>query len=388
MTALLLNIGHAIDHLLLLVFATAVGSIAADFGIDSWESLMPYATGAFFMFGLGSLPSGRLGDLWGRRAMMLVFFFGIGLASIAVAFTTGPWSMAIALTLVGCFASIYHPVGIPMLIQSTRTPGKTIGINGLVGNLGIAFAALSTGFLVQLAGWRTAFVVPGVISIVCGILFLRATTAESEPPAKRAPKLIDMPDSVRRRVFAVMLMTAITGSLAFNLTTNGNAELLKDRLPALASEPATLGMLLALVYTIASLAQLLVGRLIDAVPMRPLMIAIMVMQPLAFFAATATEGWMMFVAMTAFMLLVFGGIPFSDAIIARYIDDRMRSRVSGIRLTISFTASSSAVWLLGPFVKHSGFNALLITLAVITACSAAVALLLPHSAPPAQGAPG
>jgi hypothetical protein len=95
---------------------------------------------------------------------------------------------------------------------------------------------------------------------------------------------------------------------------------------------------------------------------------------------------MMFVAMTAFMLLVFGGIPFSDAIIARYIDDRMRSRVSGIRLTISFTASSSAVWLLGPFVKHSGFNALLITLAVITACSAAAALLLPHSAPPAQGA--
>ena len=92
MTALLLNIGHAIDHLLLLVFATAVGAIAADFGVDSWESLMPYATGAFFMFGLGSLPSGRLGDLWGRRAMMLVFFFGIGLASIGVAFTTGPWS--------------------------------------------------------------------------------------------------------------------------------------------------------------------------------------------------------------------------------------------------------------------------------------------------------
>ena len=48
MTALLLNIGHAIDHLLLLVFATAVGSIAIDFGVDSWESLMPYATGAFF----------------------------------------------------------------------------------------------------------------------------------------------------------------------------------------------------------------------------------------------------------------------------------------------------------------------------------------------------
>ena len=77
-TSLLLNIAHAIDHLVLLIFATAVGAIAADFGLARWEDLMPFTAGAFVMFGLGSLPSGRLGDLWGRRAMMLIFFFGIG----------------------------------------------------------------------------------------------------------------------------------------------------------------------------------------------------------------------------------------------------------------------------------------------------------------------
>jgi MFS family permease len=381
MIALLLNIGHAIDHLLLLVFATAVGTIAADFGLDSWESLMPFATGAFFMFGLGSLPSGRLGDLWGRRAMMLIFFFGIGLASIAVAFTQDPWSLAAALTLVGCFASIYHPVGIPMLIQSTQTPGRTIGVNGLAGNMGIAVAALLTGFLVEVAGWRAAFIVPGLASIVCGLLFLRVTVAETEPPARRAPKILDMPEDMRRRVLAVMLMTAITGSLAFNFTTNGNAELLKDRLPWLATEPATLGALLAAVYAIASLAQLVVGRLIDALPMRPLMMVILALQPLAFILAALVEGWGLYAAMGIFMLLVFAALPFSDAIIARYIDDRMRSRVSGVRLTISFTVSSSAVWLLGPFVKHSGFTVFLVSLALITLCSAAMAALLPSETP-------
>ena len=64
-TSLLLNIGHAIDHMFLLIFATAVASIAAEFGFSHWEDLMPYSVGAFFLFGLGSLPSGRLGDLWG-----------------------------------------------------------------------------------------------------------------------------------------------------------------------------------------------------------------------------------------------------------------------------------------------------------------------------------
>ena len=83
--ALLLNVGHALDHLFLLIFATAIGVIAAEFGYTRWEDLMPYGVGAFFLFGLGSVPAGRLGDLWGRRQMMLVFFFGLGIAALLTA---------------------------------------------------------------------------------------------------------------------------------------------------------------------------------------------------------------------------------------------------------------------------------------------------------------
>jgi MFS family permease len=72
----------------LLVFATAIGTIAAAFGMTRWEDLMPYGVGAFALFGLGSLPAGRLGDHWGRRRMMLVFFFGMGV-SMLIALTQG-----------------------------------------------------------------------------------------------------------------------------------------------------------------------------------------------------------------------------------------------------------------------------------------------------------
>ena len=137
----------------------------------AWQDLMPYTVGAFVLFGLGSLPAGRLGDLWGRRAMMIVFFIGIGAAGLLVAFASGPWWLAAALTLMGAFAAIYHPVGIPMIVQGSQNPGFTIGLNGLAGNLGIAFAALLTGFLVKLIGWRAAFAVPAAIAIVCGVLF-------------------------------------------------------------------------------------------------------------------------------------------------------------------------------------------------------------------------
>src|SRR5687767_10563684 len=108
-TSLLLNVAHALDHMFLLIFATAVSSIAVEFGLARWEDLMPYGAAAFLMFGLGSLPAGKLGDSWGRRAMMLVFFFGIGASAILVACTRGPVEMAIALALLGFFAAIYHP---------------------------------------------------------------------------------------------------------------------------------------------------------------------------------------------------------------------------------------------------------------------------------------
>src|SRR6185295_7276756 len=152
-TALLLNLAHALDHMFLLIFATAVAAIAAEFGFADWESLMPYGVGAFALFGLGSLPSGRLGDLWGRRRMMLVFFFGMGASAVLVAATQNAWQLAAALTLLGAFSSIYHPVGIPMLLRRAERPGLTIGINGLSGNLGVALSAIATGFLVKYFGW-------------------------------------------------------------------------------------------------------------------------------------------------------------------------------------------------------------------------------------------
>src|SRR5688572_31412017 len=104
----MLNIAHAIDHMFLLIFATAVSSIAIEFGYARWEDLMPFGVGAFFLFRLGALPSGRLGDLWGRRSMMIIFFFGMGVSALLCAFVTNAWQLAAALALIGAFASIYH----------------------------------------------------------------------------------------------------------------------------------------------------------------------------------------------------------------------------------------------------------------------------------------
>ncbi len=384
-TSLLLNVGHAFDHMFLLIFATAVSTIAQDFGFDRWESLMPYSVGAFFLFGIGSLPAGRLGDLWGRRVMMIIFFFGIGAASLLASQVDGPWQLAAGLAAIGLFASIYHPVGIPMLVQHSTRPGWTIGVNGLAGNLGIAFAALVTGLLVKYLGWRAAFAVPGLVAIGCGIAFALLVPREIEAPAKRKSKKLDVPASILARVFLIMTATAITSSLLFNFTTNGNGQLLQERLRNLIQDPATLGALLAAVYAVASLAQLVVGKLIDRYPLKRLYLCVVVLQAPLFALAALVDGWAAFAVLLGFMILVFGAIPFTDAIIVRFVDDQMRSRVSGIRLAISFSVSSLAVWLLGPIVKASGFDSLLLLMAGIALCTTLLVMWLPNHDPRQQG---
>jgi MFS family permease len=380
-TVALLNLGHAIDHMFLLIFATAATTIATDFGLTRWEDLMPYSAVAFFLFGIGSLPSGKLGDHWGRRTLMIAFFFGMGAAAILASFTQSPLQLACALALLGCFASIYHPVGIPMLVQGAKRPGWTIGVNGMVGNLGIAVAAVLTGYLVKHLGWRPAFAIPGILSILCGLAFALVAKSESTPPAKRAATQSELPRGVLARVFLVMTLAATSGSLLFNFSTNGNYELLHERFAAITRDPATLGLLLAAIYTVASLAQLVVGRLLDRFSLKRLYLAVLAMQIPFLALAAHAESWWLYVLQGLFMVAIFGAIPFTDAMIVRYVDDRMRSRVAGMRLAVSFGASSLAVWLLGPLVKQAGFSVLLWMMAGIAALTFTIVTWLPTVSP-------
>ena len=377
LTATLLNIGHALDHLFLLIFATAIGAIAVDFGYSHWEDLMPFGAGAFLMFGLGSVPAGRLGDTWGRRKLMVIFFIGTGLTSLLAAATQNAWQMAIALTLLGAFSAIYHPVGIPMLVQGAKRPGHTIGISGLAGNLGIALVALVTGYFVAHGGWRLAFIVPGIVSIVLGLIFAWVVPPETEAPARRARSGPVLPRAVVMRVLLVATATVATGSLLFNFTTNGNAELLRERFAGIVTDPARLGLLLAGVYTVGALSQVVVGQLIDRFPLRRLFIGVILLQVPVFLLAAQASGWAFYGLAIGYMVSVFAAIPFTDAMIVRYIDDSQRSRVAGMRLAISFGLSSMAVAMLGPLVKSQGFGFLLMSMSAIALFTLVFVLMLP-----------
>src|SRR3972149_3526199 len=163
-----LNLGHLVDHLLMLIFPPVVLAMSAEMG-RPYAELLPLALGGFIAFGAGSIPAGWLADRWSRSGMMAVFFLGIGLASVLTGLAGSPMALAAGLTLVGVFAALYHPVGTALLVSNRPNVGRALGLNGVFGNVGVAFSALVAGALADWIHWRAAFVISGLAALAVGV---------------------------------------------------------------------------------------------------------------------------------------------------------------------------------------------------------------------------
>ena len=196
---LLLNLGHFLDHLFTLIFATVAAlALHREWGLG-YADLLKYATPGFFAFGVFALPAGWLADKWSREGMMSVFFVGIGFASIATAFARTPLEIGIGLFVVGVFAAIYHPVGLAIVVEKWKNTGMRIAVNGVWGNLGVASAALLTGYFIDHGGWRIAFIVPGIVSILIGIAYTVLMWPEMTAPRPAGARQGGGQGAARRR---------------------------------------------------------------------------------------------------------------------------------------------------------------------------------------------
>ena len=113
------NVGHGFSHMFTVLYATAVLYLPEVFDL-SYGELLGLSRLGLILFGVAALPAGWLGDRWSQIGMMAIFFIGIGVAAIVVGLAVGPERLFIGLTLIGLFASIYHPVGIAWLWLGRR----------------------------------------------------------------------------------------------------------------------------------------------------------------------------------------------------------------------------------------------------------------------------
>lgn len=362
-----INVAHALDHFVLLIYPTAVIAIAAQTGLG-YGALIGLATGAFVAFGLCALPMGWLADRFGRRNMLAVFFLGYGLSCLGVASASSPLAFALWLCVLGVASSIYHPVGSTMLVSHARRLGRELGINGVWGNFGAASASGVTALIAASLGWRWAFVMPGLVCLACGAAFLALVPGDGDAGAKKAGGAAVIPVARPVAVVAMFAIAIVAGGLTFNMTTIALPKVIDEGIGT-ALPLVLVGSLATLVFLFGALTQLAMGRLIDRYSLPGLFAALSALQPIGLALAAFFTGLPMLAGLVLAMAAIYGQVVINDAMIARYVPPAYRARAYSVRYFIGFTASGFVVPGIALLHERGGFP---LVLAMAAGCGAVI----------------
>ena len=261
--------------------------------------------------------------------------------------------------------------------------GVALGINGVWGNMGVAVAAVVAGALIDISGWRAAFVVPGAAAVVTGLAYAllcrvhHAGASGRAAGAKRAPAVLDKRTLVT--IFVIIGVTTTLGSFIFQSMTFALPKLLEERLSDVWDSATAIGGSAFAVFAIASLAQIVIGHLVDRHSIRTVFAVVAGLQIPAYMIVVGLSGLPVLGGAVAFMLLIFGQIPINDALLSRITTPRYRSRVYAVKFVLSFSVAAAAIPLVALLHETTGFDGMLVAMTVVAAVIFACVLALPRT---------
>lgn len=376
-----INVGHSISHLVMLLYPTVVLALEPAWNIGFAE-LLPLGFAGYLLFGLAALPAGWLGDRWDSEKMMVIFFLGTGSACILAGFATGPISMAAALTLIGLFGAIYHPVALAWVVGASDRPGRALGINGVYGAIGTASAALLAGILADVVHWRAAFILPGLITIILGLAFafdLYRGRARMLRGSYR-PNVKQREDGTLRGLILMLAAILFTGMI-FQMNAVGLPKIFQVRLgDEIGSGIMTAGALVSVVYLISTAGQLIGGHLADRFDERRLYLGSYALQIAIMITAAMTQNILLLAIVALAVSVQTGTQPIENCLVARFTPVAWRATIYGLKFVVGLGLSALGVPLIAYIFKETGnFDGVFLCMAAFSAIAVTIAILLPVS---------
>ena len=132
-------------------------------------------------------------------------------------------------------------------------------------------------------------------------------------------------------------------------------------------------------FAVASVAQLIVGSLLDRLGPRLVFMGVAAIQVVFFLMMPGLKDWAALIVALAFMLGAFGQIPINDYMIGRLAKSELRASIYGVRYVVSFAVLAATLPLIAWVHQTWGFDMLFRILA-----GAAVAIFLAVALLPAR----
>lgn len=372
---------HFLHHVLVSLFLTLVLSLTKVWSM-SYADLIALWTVGSLMIGLGAPLAGWLGDRWGESRIMTLLFFGLGGASVLCGMAQNPVGLNVALTLLGVFGSLYHPVGNSWVVKHARERGKAIALAGIFGSFGVAAGPVVAAGLNDALDWRWAFIIPGIVCMCFGAGLGLARLWGLIPERKGdAHEAVPEESSVRERrnIIALLGVTMTLTLIATNAFVTALPKLVETLNLTDGEGLIGVGLLVGAIYLAASGAQFVGGHYADRGAARRTYLGSFVLLGGVFAAAALTQNWLLLPLAVAVMFLFETIAPIETVFVARYSPPARRGLFFGMRYAISVVGGPVGVWIVSAlYSPDHGFAYLLALLAGIAAVTALLALALPQ----------
>lgn len=381
------NIGHVFIHLFTAMYFTiALAMEQQGFLNLTYADLTPLWGFGALLVGLAAMPAGWLADRWNTTGVMAIFFIGLGAAGIVCAFADGKTLLWVGLSAIGLFSAIYHPVAVPWVVRNARRRGQALAFNGIWGNVGVGIAAAVAGVLSDLISWRAAFLVPSVLCLLCGVALVvykrRGLVGEGQDARMngkgRPPSRGDM-----WRAFIVLSVSMVCMGLIFQAMQSALPKLFEIRLGEglsglFGSGTSGPALMVALVYTIGSVMQLIGGHLADRYPLKRIYVISFILQGFVVLLI-ANAGSVMLVLLAALSAaLSTGALPAENILLARYSPAKHRGLAFGAKYVLAFGCAPLAIWAAAEILEKTGeFVELYYAMGAIAVVATLAGLLLP-----------
>ena len=372
-----INIGHFLDHFMMLIFAKAAFDAGRDFGLG-YDEIIIYGTLGLFLFGAAAPLAGWLADKYSRSIIIIIYPFGVSLGAFLCFLSSSPTMLGFSIGVIGFFAAIFHPVGIAMLIRDSKKVGFRLGVNGVWGNMGVAAAPVLTGFIILNSNWQLSFLVPSLICLIFGIAQLRGFKEIDIKEEKTKQKTSNGLVEGWKIVLLSLTMTTLAGGFIFGSLTFLIPRIFEVNLSGISVDIAITGLLAGIVYAIASFSQVGVGYLIDRYSPKIILGFVGIGQFFLIYLSSLYIDYALFFVMLMAMFFVFGQVPITDAILVRYVDDQWRARILSVKFLINLCAGASVLPLVSLFLGYGyTFSDLLTILSCLAIFVVISAYMLP-----------
>ena len=372
-----INIGHFLDHFMMLIFAKAAFDAGRHFGLG-YDEIIIYGTLGLFLFGAAAPLAGWLADKYSRSIIIIIYPFGVSLGAFLCFLSSSPIMLGFSIGVIGFFAAIFHPVGIAMLIRDSNKVGVRLGVNGVWGNMGVAAAPVLTGFIILNSNWQLSFLVPSIICLIFGLAQLRGFKEIDIKEEKTKQKISNGLVEGWKIVLISLTMTTLAGGFIFGSLTFLIPRIFEVNLSGISVDIAITGLLAGIVYAIASFSQVGVGYLIDRYSPKIILGFVGIGQFFLIYLSSLYIDYALFFVMLMAMFFVFGQVPITDAILVRYVDDQWRARILSVKFLINLCAGASVLPLVSLFLGYGyTFSDLLTILSCLAIFVVISAYMLP-----------